>query len=193
MQTRRTNLTGVARVDLNDGDTNSLSLVENHALELVEAPRVMQTPLRTTEPLICSVTNTRQVLKSNSGFRLFRFLYNAFRYCVVDVFDCSRFFSRKPFQDSPSVLPGRTLAFGSLRLQRLANLVSFNSIGIESLTAENFSSGSGGDILHAQINTKHSFGFGWLRRIFFNLNVKKIAIMLLAQFCRRWFLVSKRI
>ena len=193
MQTRRTHLRRITRVDLNNGNSRSLSFIENHALELVEAPRVMQPSLGTAQSLICSLPDARQVLKGDSRLRLLRFIYNVFRYCVVDVFGCSRFFSRKPFQDSPAVLASRMLTVASLRLQRLANLVSFDSVGIKSFAAENLSGGNSSDVLHAQVDAEHSLRLRWFRRIFVDLNVKEVSVKFLAELRRCWFLVSKRI
>lgn len=186
-------MTGVARINLKQRHTRSRSFVGNHLLELIEAPRVMQAALRTAKSLVCSVTDSCQILKGYCRFRLPCFLYDVFADRVIDVFDRSRFFARQPFQDSSAVLAGRRLAFGSPRLQRLANLVSLKPIGIESFTAKNFSGGSGGDVLYTQVNTKRSSGVLRFRGIFLNLNVEKVFTLFLAELRRCWLLVVKSV
>ena len=181
MQATGASLRGIARINQDHPDARPFRLVLDKGAELGEGPGVMQAPLRLAEPGVGAIPDTFQVFEDHCTTSGPGLANNRLADLVVDPGLVAVLFSRKPFEDAPSVLSRARRSLICLRLKRLANSMPLQSVGIECRTAKGFPTGQCGDLLDSQVNAK---GFGWGGRFgkqFFNLNIEEVPLALLGE------------
>lgn len=193
MQTVATSFRSISRTHKDDLYAFCFGLILHKLSQLVERPAIMQALLRLTQAFVGRLTDARQVFQSNRQVVSLCLCYNTIANRVVNVFNGTLFFPTKPFQDFPRILSRGWFALVCLRLQRLSYLVSLQSVGIQTSSAELSAIRKGGNGINAQIHSKHSAGIRCRLTFFFDLNVQEVTGRLLYQLSRSWLLFRQRL
>jgi hypothetical protein len=156
-------LGGVMRVYEDDRYTGEFSFVDDFALQVVEAPGVLSSPLAFSNSY--PLADASEVFEGNTGRGAFAFLNEILRDDVVDVVSETRFLSLAFPQQAFS----RLCVFG---LQSACKFTMSVSQIIDVAAGEAFAVAVGRNIDNAQVDTEIVFRFTFGRLRYVNADVK---------------------
>lgn len=176
-----TGFRSVGRVNQNNGNAFSFSLVFDHGAKLIESPRVMQSFLSLSQFLVCSLPDIRQVFQGNSriaGDSLVNYLTT---YPVVHAFLIPCLTSLEPCRESSTPSSGGSRPAACFHLHGASNICSMQAIGLHFVTRKSCSVREYGDICDTHINADNAGRFKVNGVVIFNHDIDKVVLSLFAE------------